>query len=177
MPRRTGISIRTPAWSDTAVPVAPMKPFAKRGAVAGLIAGIPLLVIVCAAASAAGLATTLPIAWIGALIYGDDAMQGGGQGVLGGLGVHAITCALLGALYAIATRPLPRAVGAQLGSGLVFGVVVWVAMVFVLIPRANPFLAERIAGAPVAWLIAHVAFGLTLGLAYRYLRPVPAPAA
>lgn len=151
-----------------------MKLIAKRGAIAGLIAGIPLLAIVCAAASAKGLASTLPIAWIGALIYGDDAMQGGGQGVTGGLAVHAVTCAVLGAIYALATRPLPRGLlPAQLGAGLVYGVLVWLAMVFVLIPRVNPFLSERIVGSSTAWLAAHLSFGLTLGLAFHYLRPPP----
>lgn len=153
-----------------------MKPFAKRGAIAGLIAGVPLLVIVCAHAASRDLAATLPIAWIGALIYGDDAMQGGGQGVTGGLAVHALTSALLGALYAIATRPLPRSVPAQLGAGLVYGLVVWAAMIFALIPKANPFLAERIATSSTAWLVGHLAFGVTLGVAYHYLRPAPAAA-
>ena len=142
----------------------------RAGALAGLIGGAALLAVVGGRAAIAGPGFTLPIAWIGATIYGDDAMQGGGQPVTAGLVIAAVVSAALGAAFERLTRGRGFSLPVSAGVGLAYGAVVWAVMVFGVVPAANPFLAERIADAQPAWLVGCLTYGLALGASMHPIR-------
>lgn len=55
-------------------------------------------------------------------------------------------------------------------AGVVFGITIWAVMTFGGLPMVNPIMRESVAMMPVAWLIAHVAFGMGVGSAPGLLR-------
>ena len=63
----------------------------------------------------------------------------------------------------IAGRRLPAP--PALMAGAAFGVAIWAVMTFGGLPILDPMMRERVAMMPVAWFIAHVAFGMGVGSA------------
>jgi hypothetical protein len=60
--------------------------------------------------------------------------------------------------------------GTPLLTGLIYGMLVWMAAYFVILPVFDPLLLESYAP---AFIIQHLVFGLVTGLVYTWLRPYP----
>ncbi len=84
-----------------------------------------------------------------------------GLAAAAGIGIHFVFGGALGVLFAFAVRRV-RTLGGLLGSGLLYGAVVFVAMAYVVLPVLNMKLAELLD----SWWFAfyHLAFGLGLTL-------------
>jgi hypothetical protein len=90
-----------------------------------------------------------------------------------GLLIHLVAAALLGALFEIVMRRiarLPSDLGIPELAGLTFGMVIWLALYFVVAPALSPLLLQIYAP---ALLIQHIVFGAVTGLLYAVLRPQP----
>ena len=59
---------------------------------------------------------------------------------------------------------------AEMLVGIAVGIVIWVAMELVVLPYMNPTMAARIALMPLAYFIAHLLFGIGLGLTPVFVR-------
>lgn len=131
------------------------------GLVAGIIGGMLMAMIMMMATAAGGMGFLAPLRLIAATFYGKDAMAGGGP-LLVGLMVHMMNSMVFGVIFAwLAGReraPLPA-----LMAGVAFGVAIWAVMTFGGLPMLNPMMRERVAMMPLAWFVAHVAFGMGLG--------------
>jgi hypothetical protein len=133
------------------------------GAVAGIIGGILMAMIMMMATAAGGIGLFAPLRLIAATFYGKDAMVGGGPLLVGLMG-HMMNSMVFGVIFAwIARRRL--AAFPALMAGVAFGVAIWAIMTFGGLPMLNPMMRERVAMMPVAWFIAHVAFGMGVGSA------------
>ena len=55
-------------------------------------------------------------------------------------------------------------------AGIAVGIVIWVAMELVVLPYMDPTMAARIALMPMAYFIAHLLFGIGLGLTPVFMR-------
>ena len=135
----------------------------KAGVVAGIVGGLLMAMIMMIATAAGGMGLLAPLRLIAATFYGKEAMAGGGALTVG-LMVHMMNSMVFGVLFAwIAGRRLaaPQAVMA----GVAFGLAIWAVMTFAGLPMLNPMMRERVAVMPVAWFIAHLAFGMGVGSA------------
>jgi hypothetical protein len=144
----------------------------KAGVVAGIIGGMLMAMIMMVATAAGGMGLLAPLRLIAATFYGKDAMTGGGPLIVG-LMVHMMNSMVFGVLFAwIAGRRL--ATLPALMAGVAFGVAIWAIMTFGGLPMLNPMMRESVAMMPVAWFIAHVAFGMGVGSAPALRRRIAA---
>ena len=133
------------------------------GVVAGIIGGMLMAMIMMIATAAGGMGLLAPLRLIAATFYGNDAMTGGGPLIVG-LMIHMMNSMVFGVIFAwIAGRRLPAF--QALMAGVAFGVAIWVVMTFGGLSMLNPMMRERVAMMPVAWFIAHAAFGMGVGSA------------
>jgi hypothetical protein len=133
------------------------------GVVAGIIGGMLMAMIMMMATAAGGMGLFAPLRLIAAMFYGKDAMTAGGP-LLVGLMVHMMNSMVFGVLFAwIVGRRL--AAFPALMAGVTFGVAIWAVMTFGGLPMLNPMMRERVAMMPVAWFVAHLAFGMGVGSA------------
>jgi hypothetical protein len=128
------------------------------GVVAGIIGGMLMAMIMMMATAAGGMGLFAPLRLIAATFYGKDAMAGGAPLIVG-LIVHMMNSMVFGVIFAwIAGRR--RAAFPALMAGVAFGVAIWAVMTFGGLPMLNPMMRERVVMMPVAWFIAHLAFGM-----------------
>jgi hypothetical protein len=59
---------------------------------------------------------------------------------------------------------------AALFAGIVVGIVIWVAMDLLVLPFENPTMAARIALMPLAYLGAHLMYGIGLATTPLFIR-------
>jgi hypothetical protein len=117
---------------------------------------------------------------IAAGLLGANAVKDGSVGLsLLGLGLHFLIACGAAAVFYAASRMLPmltRHVVGAIGSGLAYGMVVWLVMNYVVLPLdANPPKAVNVS-TPI--ILAHLfCVGLPIALIVRKLAPVPPPAA
>jgi len=96
-----------------------------------------------------------------------------------GFGIHLITSAVIGAIFAIIVADRLRSVGSAVGAGLVYGVAWWLLGPLTLMPLMMGMSvtwtgAAMSAGMPS--LVGHLVYGAILGGVYGWLeRPVPVP--
>jgi hypothetical protein len=113
---------------------------------------------------------------IAAVLYGPAATAQSGfvaGPVIVGTLLHLIVSAVLGALFGIMTRRvfhLPSEFGTPLMAGLIYGLLIWMAAYFVVLPSFNPALRETYAP---AFVVQHLVYGAVTGLLYTWLRPQP----
>jgi hypothetical protein len=92
--------------------------------------------------------------------------------LLAGLLIHLIVAALLGGVFIIVTRQiwrLPSDFGVPAVSGLVFGLMVWLA-VFLAV---SSFLPQLAAIAAPAFIIEYIVYGTLTSLVFARLQPLP----
>jgi hypothetical protein len=145
------------------------------GALAGLVGGAAMTSVAGLLAEAYGYDGWLQLKVIASLVLGPSAIGPAGFSavpVLTGLVLHLAVAALLGAIFGIVSRRilrLPSDFGMPAVTGLVFGLMLWLAAYLVV-----PALAPQLMGiyAP-AFIIQHIVYGTVTGLVYSVLRPQP----
>ena len=119
--------------------------------------------------SATGAGVTMPLKALGAIVYGVEALVAGSMAMLAGAGIQLGFSIVLGILFALCTSRRTSIV-AEMLVGIVVGIAIWVAMELVVLPYMNPTMAARIALMPLAYFIAHLLFGIGLGLTPVFVR-------
>lgn len=141
------------------------------GGLAGLGAGVVMLIACVAHAASSGLGAGLPIRLVAAQWYGLTALVAGADAIVVGLLTHLAVSALWGMILAALLRDRPGA-AAAVGYGLGFGIGVWAVMTYLVLPL-NPTMRDRVVGlTPGWWFVAHLVFGGTLALTPRLYRAV-----
>ena len=144
----------------------------KGGALAGVAGGVAISIAMTAAALSAG-----QDVWVGAKaaaypVMGERALAPGFDlvPVLLGVAIHFAVSVGWGLLFALLAYGLPR--GATLAAGIGFGIVVWIAMYYMVLPLIG---AGKLAGAtpvPMA-VLQHIVFGAAVATAFLpFQRPV-----
>jgi hypothetical protein len=146
------------------------------GALAGLAGGLAMAIVAALLSVAMGLDIWRQPKLIAAMIYGpsviDSAGFAAGPVLLGSL-IHMLVAALLGAVFGIVTRRMLHLTSdfwTPVLVGLIYGLLLWLAAYFIVLPIVNPLLLEMYAP---AFIIQHLAYGLVTGLVYMWLRPEP----
>jgi hypothetical protein len=142
------------------------------GALAGLAGGLVmgLLAMLIATLYGQELDLWVPIKQVAATAYGEVAMDPGfalGPVVIGTL-IHFLVAAILGVLFAVIYRRilrLPFQLGLPFLVGGIYGLAIW-GIAHLLLPSLNPVMAE--ADKP-AFVLGHIAFGVTIGVVYAQL--------
>src|SRR5258707_3129648 len=129
----------------------------------GILSAVLMMGFMMAYSSAIGAGVTMPLKALGALVYGVEALVAGSTAMLAGAGIQLGFSIVLGILFALCTSRRTSIV-AEMFVGIVVGIVIWVAMELVVLPYMNPTMAARIALMPLAYFIAHMLFGIGLGL-------------
>ena len=135
----------------------------------GILSAILMMGFMMAYSSVTGAGVTMPLKALGALVYGVEALVAGSMAMLAGAGLQLGFSTVLGVLFALFTSRRTSIVAA-LFAGIAVGIVVWVAMELVVLPYMNPTMAARIALMPMAYFIAHLLFGIGLGLTPVFVR-------
>lgn len=142
-------------------PEAERKPSAKArlygGAAAGMIAGAAMAMVAMIRAAAVGLGFWLPPKQIAGVIYGVDALIGGGSAVALGLLIHMVMSAAAGILFALVAYRLSTMT--SLLVGMVYGVLVWAVMTWLALPLVNQVMLDRVMVMPNWWFVYHLIFG------------------
>ena len=145
------------------------------GAIAGLVAGLAMIIVSVVTALIIGGSIWIEVKAIAAPFFGPTVMRPGFEAapVLVGTFFHFAMAALLGAIYSITTRrilKLPSDVGVPVLAGLIYGFFIWAMAYFIILPLINPFLRGTYAP---AFIMQHLVYGVVLGLVYAMLRPNP----
>lgn len=142
------------------------------GAIAGLAGGIAMMFTAALIADSLGRDTWLEARQIAAVFYGDAAASGMGPVLVGTL-VHLLVSALLGAAFGIVSRRVLRLTsdfGTPVLVGMIYGMLIWMAAYFVVLPIANPALLDTY---QPSFIIQNLVYGVVAGLVYAKLRPAP----
>src|SRR5258708_2003814 len=135
----------------------------------GILSAILMMGFMMAYSSVTGAGVTMPLKALGALVYGVEALVAGSMAMLAGAGIQLGFSIVLGILFALFTSRRTSIVAA-LFAGIAVGIVIWVAMDFFVLPSMNPTMAARIALMPLAYFIAHLLYGIGLGLTPIFIR-------
>ena len=135
----------------------------------GILSAILMMGFMMAYSSATGAGVTMPLKALGALVYGVEALVVGTMAMLAGAGIQLGFSIVLGILFALCMSRRTSIVAA-LFAGIAVGIVVWVAMELVVLPYMNPTMAARIALMPMAYFVAHLLYGIGLGLTPLFIR-------
>jgi hypothetical protein len=85
------------------------------------------------------------------------------------VGIQLAFSIILGILFGLATS-LRTSTILELLVGIVVGIAVWVAMDLYVLPFMNPTMAARVELMPIAYFVAHLLFGIGLGLTSLFVR-------
>ena len=135
----------------------------------GILSAILMMGFMMAYSSATGAGVTMPLKALGALVYGVEALVTGSMAMMAGTGIQLGFSIVLGILFALCMSRRTSIVAA-LFAGLAVGIIIWVAMELVVLPYMNPTMAARIALMPMAYFVAHLLFGIGLGLTPLFVR-------
>jgi hypothetical protein len=147
------------------------------GALAGLGGGLAMALIGALLTHALDQDRWLQLNMIASLVLGPAVATqsaSAAEPILLGMLIHLVTATLLGALFELGMRTVahwrPDYNSPEL-AGLVYGLQIWLAAFFVVIPIASPLLLQIYAP---ALIIQHLVYGAVTGLLYAMLRPQPA---
>ena len=135
----------------------------------GILSAALMMGFMMAYSSATGAGVTTPLKALGALVYGVEALVAGSMAIMAGAGIQLGFSIVLGILFALCTSRRTSII-AEMLLGIVVGIVIWVAMELLVLPYMNPTMAARIALMPLAYFIAHLLFGIGLGLTPVFVR-------
>jgi uncharacterized membrane protein YagU involved in acid resistance len=135
----------------------------------GILSAILMMGFMMAYSNAIGEGVTMPLKALGALVYGVEALVAGSTAMIAGAGIQLGFSIVLGILFALCTSRRTSIIAA-LFAGIAVGVVLWVVMDLVVLPYMNPTMAARIALMPMAYFIAHLLYGIGLGLTPLFIR-------
>jgi len=139
------------------------------GIVDGIVSAILMMGFLMAYSNAIGQGMTMPLKALGAIVYGVEALVAGSMAMLAGAGIQLGFSIVLGILFALCMSRRTSIIAA-LFAGLAVGIVIWVAMELVVLPYMNPTMAARIALMPMAYFVAHLLFGVGLGMTPIFVR-------
>jgi uncharacterized membrane protein YagU involved in acid resistance len=135
----------------------------------GILSAILMMGFMMAYSNAIGEGVTMPLKALGALVYGVEALVAGSMAMLAGAGIQLGFSIVLGVLFALCMSRRTSIIAA-LFAGIAVGIVIWVVMDLVVLPYMDPTMAARIALMPLAYFIAHLLFGIGLGLTPVFVR-------
>jgi uncharacterized membrane protein YagU involved in acid resistance len=135
----------------------------------GILSAILMMGFMMAYSSATGAGVTMPLKALGAIVYGVEALVAGSMAMLAGAGIQLGFSIVLGILFALCMSRRTSIIGA-LFAGIGVGIVIWVAMELVVLPYMDPTMAARIALMPMAYFVAHLLYGIGLGLTPIFIR-------
>jgi hypothetical protein len=133
------------------------------GGIAGIIAGIVMLVATMWYFAAQGQGVLTPLYLIAAQWLGVDALLGGIGVVLLGLATHLVLSAIFGIIFAAFTHG-PKFVGTALAGGIVWGFFIWLFMTYLVLSWSNPTMSSRLVLMPVWWVLANLMYGCMLAI-------------
>lgn len=139
----------------------------KEGVAFGVIAGIVFALIETAASAAMGNSVLVPWQMFASVVMGASALDAATAGTLAlGVFVHLVLSAIFGAIYGMfnaqASRRTQTGWGSQVGTGLLFGLAVWLVNFQIIARIAYPWFLET---PQVLQLAIHALFfGLPLAL-------------
>jgi hypothetical protein len=139
------------------------------GIAAGILGAILMMGFMTAYSSFTGAGMTMPLKELGAFVYGVEALVAGSVAMLAGAGIELGFSIALGILFALFISRRTSIVAA-LFAGIAVGVVIWVAMDLFVLPSMNPTMAARITLMPRAYFVAHLLYGLSLGMTPVFIR-------
>jgi hypothetical protein len=159
MSSRSGNTPHT--WSD----------IVRWGAIAGLIGGIAMAMIMMITTAALGMGLLAPVYLIAATFHSSWATAQGLQiaPLLVGLMVHMVNSIIFGAIFAIVLRALfQRSFGAVAAAvaGMVWGILLFAVMTYGVLPQLDAAMAHAITASSALltwWLVSHLMFGVALG--------------
>jgi uncharacterized membrane protein YagU involved in acid resistance len=135
----------------------------------GILSAILMMGFMMTYSSATGAGVMMPLKALGALVYGVEALVLGWTAMLAGAGIQLGFSIVLGILFALCTSRRTSIIAA-LFAGILVGIVVWVAMELVVLPYMDPTMEARIALMPLAYFLAHLLYGIGLGLTPVFVR-------
>jgi len=144
------------------------------GILAGILAAVLMMGFLMAYSSATGAGPTTPLKELGALIYGVEALVVGSTAILTGASIELGVAIVLGIMFGLAVSQRTSVILA-LFAGILVGIAIWVAMELYVLPFMDPTMAARIALMPIAYFIAHVLFGIGLGLSAVFVKVCSRP--
>lgn len=139
------------------------------GIAAGMLGAILMMGFMMTYSSVTGAGVTMPLKALGALVYGVEALVVGSTAMLAGAGIQLGFSIALGILFALFTSRRTSIVAA-LFAGMAVGIIIWVAMELLVLPSMNPTMAARMALMPLAYFIAHLLYGIGLGMTPVFAR-------
>ena len=140
-----------------------------RGAAAGAVATVPWTVGVMLGARGAHRGPLTPLWASAAALTGTPSPRTAGAAV-GGLLLQVLVSTALGAAWTGLVGRYLRPTAAAVG-GAVAGLGAWLVLTWLLLPVVAPALLTLTEDFPVAWLAAHLAWGVVLGLMADALEP------
>jgi hypothetical protein len=139
------------------------------GIVSGGIGGALMLGFMMGYAQYKGAGLMLPLKALGAFVYGVEALVAGPEAMLIGALLQIGGLIAVGIPFAMFVSSRTSTLAALVG-GVVVGIAVWVAMELVVLPSENPTMAARVALMPLAYFVAHLLYGVGLGITPLFVR-------
>ena len=133
------------------------------GAIAGILAAILMTGSLMAYSGAIGAGVWMPLKTLAGLVYGVEALIAGSLAITTGAGIQLGFSVTVGILFGLAISRRTSVILA-LFAGLAIGTAIWAAMKLYVLPFLDPTMAARIALMPIAYFVAHVLFGIGLGI-------------
>ena len=133
------------------------------GAIAGILAAILMTGSLMAYSGAIGAGVWMPLKTLAGLVYGVEALIAGSLAITTGAGIQLGFSVAVGILFGLAISRRTSVILA-LFAGLAIGIAIWAAMELYVLPFLDPTMAARIALMPIAYFVAHVLFGIGLGI-------------
>ena len=133
------------------------------GAIAGIVATILMMGALMAYSGTIGAGVWMPLKTLAGLIYGVEALVAGAGAITTGAGIQLGFSVALGVLFGLATSRRTSRILA-LCAGVAIGIAIWAAMGLYVLPVLDPTMAARIGLMPVMYFVAHVLFGIGLGI-------------
>lgn len=133
------------------------------GIILGVVGGIAMLTAAMTSAVREELAPIHPLMVIGESFIGPDAFQGAARISFGAL-IHVATSVTLGVVIAaVIPRDHTVTCGMALGAGLALFAMGF--MMSTIVPLVNPGFRAGFQPIGGSWVIAHILFGMTVGIA------------
>lgn len=146
------------AATGAAAPAEPMGRRLLRGAIGGIVAGIPFAVVTMWFAATTGGGWLAPLKLISTIVLGADALQAGTAQPWVGVAVHMVISALMGMAFAL-IAPALRTNGTVALVGTLYGALIYVVNFLIL---ANTVLPQFQKPNQPFELVMHIVFGTLL---------------
>jgi hypothetical protein len=127
------------------------------GALGGLLAGLVMIVVAMVVSAGRGAGFWLPVRSIGALFFGVNALVGGAGVLAAAFAFHLAFATLLGSGFGTVVGRV-RA-GSAFALGISYGIAIWAAMTFGILPAIDPTMSTRVGMIPVWWFAFHLIYG------------------